>query len=68
MAIRDNDRKPRPTPIRRSVRLRPLNVAVHAAIAGGLVVGTLPGGLRAELPSPAAAWSAPPPRPSPSVR
>lgn len=57
MAIRDNDRKPRPTPIRRSVRLRPLNVAVHAAIAGGLVVGTLPGGLRAELPSPAAAWS-----------
>ncbi|HEY9199240.1 MAG TPA: filamentous hemagglutinin N-terminal domain-containing protein, partial [Gammaproteobacteria bacterium] len=43
--------------VQRTARLRPLNVAIRVAMAGGIAVGTLPGGLRAELPSPAAAWS-----------
>ena len=47
---------PRAIRARKTVRLRPLSAAIHIAIAGGLTLGVLPGGLYAALPDPAAAW------------
>ena len=52
-----NDKKTPGKRAHQTARLNRLSVAIHVAVAGGIVVGTLPGGLRAELPSPAAAWS-----------
>lgn len=42
---------------RKTVHLRPLSAAIHIAVAGGLTLGMLPGGLYAALPNPAAAWA-----------
>lgn len=57
MVISRNDKNNTGHRARRTARLHPLNVAIRVAMAGGLVVGMLPGGARGELPSPAASWS-----------
>lgn len=41
----------------RTLCMRPLSIAVHIAMAGGLTLGMLPNGTRAALPDPGAAWA-----------
>ncbi len=61
MVTQEHNKKSKVTPRAiqacKTVHLRPLSGAIHIAMAGGLTLGALPGGLYAALPTPAAAWA-----------
>ncbi|MBI5462534.1 MAG: filamentous hemagglutinin family protein [Gammaproteobacteria bacterium] len=56
MVTQRHNKNAKLTHVQQTARLRPLNAAIHIALAGGLSLGALPGGLYAALPDPAAAW------------